>query len=45
MGIPVFFHQGIGCGKFYTTKECDCMLLEDEELNEGTVGELIMDST
>ena len=40
--IRVFFHEGIGCTKLYTTKECDCMLLEDEEINEGTVGELRM---
>ncbi len=27
VGIRVFFHQGIGCGKLYTTKDCDSMLL------------------
>jgi len=26
-GIRVFFHEGIGCGKFYTVKDCDSMLL------------------
>jgi hypothetical protein len=35
-----FFHEGIGCDKFYTTKDCDVMLFQDEGLNESTVGEL-----
>ncbi len=41
-GIRVFFHEGIGCGKFYTTKDCESMLLQHEGLNEDTVGELRM---
>jgi hypothetical protein len=41
-GMRVFFHQGIGCGKFYTAKDCDSMLLQNEGLNEATVGELRM---
>jgi hypothetical protein len=41
-GIRVFFHEGIGCGKFYTTKDCESMLLQHEGLNEVTVGELRM---
>jgi hypothetical protein len=41
-GIRVFFHQGIGCGKFYSAKDCDSMLLQNEGLNEATVGELRM---
>ncbi len=40
VGMRVFYHEGIGCGKFYTDKECDSMLLEHEGLNEDTVGEL-----
>jgi hypothetical protein len=42
VGIRVFNHEGIGCDKFYTAKECDSMLLEHEGLNESTVGELRM---
>ena len=42
VGLRVFYHEGIGCGKFYTAKECDSMLLEHEGLNEATVGELRM---
>ncbi len=40
VGMRVFYHEGIGCGKFYTVKECDSMLLEHEGLNEVTVDEL-----
>ena len=40
VGIRVFFHEGIGCGKFYPVKVCDDMLLQHEGLNEDTVGEL-----
>ena len=42
VGIRVFFHEGIGCGKFYTANDCDSMLLKHEGLNEATVGELRM---
>ena len=42
VGMRVFYHEGIGCGKFYTAKECDSMLLEHEGLNEASVGELRM---
>jgi hypothetical protein len=42
VGIRVFFHEGIGCGKFYTANDCDSMLLHHEGLNEATVGELRM---
>ena len=42
VGMRVFFHEGIGCGKLYTTKDCDSMLLQDEGLDETTVGELRM---
>jgi hypothetical protein len=38
----VFWYEGIGCGKLYTTKDCDFMLLQDEGLDESTVGELRM---
>ncbi len=38
VGMRVFYHEGIGCGKFYTANECDSMLLEHEGLNEATVG-------
>jgi hypothetical protein len=41
-GMRVFFHEGIGCGKFYTAKDCESMLLQHEGLNEATVGELRM---
>ena len=41
-GMRVFFHEGIGCGKFYTGKDCESMLLQHEGLNEATVGELRM---
>ena len=40
--MRVFGHEGIGCGKLYTAKDCDSMLLQDEGLNEATVGELRM---
>ena len=42
VGMSVFFHEGIGCVKLYTDKDCDSMLLQDEGLNEATVGELRM---
>jgi hypothetical protein len=42
VGIRVFGHEGIGCGKLYTVKDCDSLLLQDEGLNETTVGELRM---
>ena len=42
VGMWGFFHEGIGCGKVYTTKDCDSMLLHHEGLNEVTVGELRM---
>ena len=42
VGMRVFFHEGIGCGKVYTAKDCDSMLLQEEGLNEATVGELRM---
>ncbi len=42
VGMRVFFHEGIGCGKVYTTKHCDSMLLQNEWLNEVTVGDLRM---
>jgi hypothetical protein len=42
VGIRVFFHEGIGCDKFHTVKDCDSMLLQDEGLNADTVGELRM---
>jgi hypothetical protein len=45
VGIRVFFGEGIGCGKFYTTDDCDSMLLQYEGLNEGTVGELRMSTS
>ena len=45
VGIRVFFHEGIGCGKLYTTKDFDCMLLQVEGLDEVTVGELRMTTT
>ncbi len=41
-GIQVFFHEGIRCDKFYTVKDCESMLLQNEGLNEATVGELRM---
>ena len=40
--MRVFYHEGIGCGKFYTANDCDSMLLKHEGLNEATVGELRM---
>ena len=40
VGMRVFFHEGIGCGKVYTAKDCESMLLHQEGLNEVTVGEL-----
>jgi hypothetical protein len=42
VGIRVFYHEGIGCGKFYTANDCDSMSLQHEGLNEDTVGELRM---
>ncbi len=42
VGIRVFFHEGIGCDRLYSTKDCDSMLLQDEGLDEVTVGELRM---
>jgi hypothetical protein len=42
VGMRVFFREGIGCGKWYTAQDCDSMLLQDEGLNEATVGELKM---
>ncbi len=39
--IRGFFHEGIGCGKLYTDKDCDSMF-HDEGLDESTVGELRM---
>jgi hypothetical protein len=42
VGMRVFFHEGIGCCKLYTTKDCDSMLLQDEGLDEVPVGELRM---
>ncbi len=36
VGMRVCFHEGIGCGKFYTANDCDCMLLQHEGLNEVT---------
>ena len=42
VGIRVFFHEGIGCVKFYPDKDCDTMLLQDEGLNVATAGELRM---
>ena len=42
VGMRVFFHEGIGCGKFYTANDCDSMLLQHEGLTETTVGELRM---
>ena len=38
VGIRVFFHEGIGCVKLYTDRDCDSMLLQDEGLDEATVG-------
>jgi hypothetical protein len=42
VGMRVFFHEGIGCGKVYTAKDCESMSLHQEGLNEVTVGELRM---
>jgi hypothetical protein len=42
VGMRVFFHEGIGCGKVYTVKDCESMLLQNVGLNEATVGELRM---
>jgi hypothetical protein len=45
VAMRVFFHEGIGCGKVYTAKDCDSMLLDQEGLNEVTVGELKMETS
>jgi hypothetical protein len=32
VGMRVFFHEGIGCGKVYSVQDCDSMLLQHDGL-------------